>query len=494
MTNQAQADESEQVVVVGSGPCGATAAMRLVERGVRVVMFDAGLRAPRGELVRLAGRTIWRRKGWREFAEHRHESVGDQPVEWISSLSLGGLSNYWTSAIPRYAPEDFTDGERIDHRYAWPVAYGDLVPYYDVLEQRMGLTAGEPFRGVPQGNTRYQVRLPPDWRSVATRAALERHGMGVLPMARGGSWMLVRRGTEFASYQCMVAPLESSASFRLHTGAFVTRLNRSSSGQVESVDYLDRRSGESQQVRARAVVVAAGAIDSTLILLRSSSADSPEGIGNSRGLVGRYLHDHPREWWRVETETPLTALAHPAYVARRDHDDSEPLMATSLTLGIESTRGRLRTFYGGRARELGVQVLGTMVPRPDIGVSIDAWEGLRPGIRLSYDDATVRNMVAARDRVREVFACAGIGATVPGPFHPLSPGSSSHYAGTVRMHVDPEFGVLDAWNRMYEVPNVAVVDASCFPTSPEKNPTLTSMALAARAADRLADDLAKGAV
>ena len=106
----------------------------------------------------------------------------------------------------------------------------------------------------------------------------------------------------------------------------------------------------------------------------------------------------------------------------------------------------------------------------------------------------MKNLVAARERIREVLASAGIDANVPGPFHDLSPGSSFHYGGSVRMHANPEFGVLDRWNRMYEVPNVAVVDPSCFPTGPEKNPTLTAMALAARAADRLADDLRDAAL
>ena len=169
-------------------------------------------------------------------------------------------------------------------------------------------------------------------------------------------------------------------------------------------------------------------------------------------------------------------------------------MGTSLTLGLESALGRLRTFYGGRVTALGVQVLGTMVPKPEIGVAIGEWEGSRPTIHLRYEDDTVKNLVAARDRIREVLASAGIDAKVPGPFHDLSPGSSFHYGGSVRMHANPEFGVLDRWNRMYEVPNVAVVDPSSFPTGPEKNPTLTAMALAARAADRLADDLRDGAL
>ena len=183
--------------------------------------------------------------------------------------------------------------------------------------------------------------------------------------------MVVRRGTEFSSYHCMVAPLESSSpsSFQLKTGAYVTRLNWSSaSGRVESVEYVDRRTGAREHVRGRAVVLAAGAIDSTVIVLRSTSDDFPNGLGNSAGFVGRYLHDHPREWWTVETRTPLTALAHPVYVARADHADSEPLMATLAHAWPRVGRSdRLRTFYGGRATALGVQVLGTMVPTPEVG-------------------------------------------------------------------------------------------------------------------------------
>jgi choline dehydrogenase-like flavoprotein len=479
------------VIVIGSGPCGATAATRLAARGVPVVMLDAGRRAPPGMLARVRGRTIWRRKGWADYSQHRHDPSSDEGVVWISSLSFGGLSNYWTSAIPRYAPQDFVEGGRIDERYAWPVTYEELVPYYEALEPEMGLTAADAITGVPPGHRRYRHRLPSDWRTVASQAEEHGHGVGALPMARGRPSMLVRRGTEFSSYHCMVAPLERDHSFRLINDAYVTRLVWSAaSGRVTAVEYVDRATGEHKELHGRAVVLAAGAIDSTVILLRSTSDDFPNGLGNSAGLIGCYLHDHPREWWPLETRTSLTALAHPVYVARRAHDVSDPLMATSLTIGMtDSLHDRLRTFYGGRSTRFGVQVLGTMVPTPDPGVVIGSWEGSRPAIHLQYDDRTVRNMIAARSRVRDVLASAGIDATVPGPFHPLAPGSSVHYAGSVRMHANPEFGVLDRWNRMYDVPNVAVVDPSCFPTGPEKNPTLTAMALAARAANRLADDL-----
>ncbi len=79
-----------------------------------------------------------------------------------------------------------------------------------------------------------------------------------------------------------------------------------------------------------------------------------------------------------------------------------------------------------------------------------------------------------------MFGEAGMAVAIPGPFHPHVPGSSFHFGGTVRMHASPEFGALDRWNRIHDAPNVIVCDSSCFTTGPEKNPTLTAMAIAAR--------------
>lgn len=484
------------VVVIGSGPCGAAAARRLVARGLDVVMLDAGLRAPRGLLLRIAGKTVVRRKGWNEYSQHRHDADASGPVAWMSSLSLGGLSNYWTAAIPRYAPDDFTDGGRLDERYVWPVTYDELAPYYDELEPHMGLAAGGPILNVPHGRVRHRVDLPDDWKAVAARAEQAGVGMGATPMARGRASMLVRRGTEYGSYHCTIADLEQAPGFQLVTGAYVTKLEwEPRATRVGSVAYVDRRTGARHSLAARAVVLAAGTIDTTAIVLRSTSADFPEGVGNSAGLVGRYLHDHPREWWEVATAERLTALSHPVYIARAAHAESPPLLAASLMLGqTPRITERAKVFTGGRVDRFGVQVLGTMIPQPEVGVQLGSWEGSRPQIRLSYDAAARANMAAARARIRDVLAAAGVRAEVPGPFHDLLPGESVHYAGTVRMHADPRFGVLDRWNRMYDVGNVAVADPSCFTTGPEKNPTLTAMALATRAADRLADDADVGRV
>lgn len=482
---------SPDVVVVGSGPCGAMAAHQLVERGLRVTMLDAGERAPRGAIVRVADRTVAKWVEPRHIRSDRHVAEADPATEWYSSLSQGGLSNYWTSAVPRFAPEDFLDGARRDERFDWPIRYDDLVPYYEIAERALGVTAGTPFPNIPANITAHVAHLPRDWEEICARVTAAGHPMGPMPMAKGAPWMVAPRGTGFDSYHCIVKPLMRSANFALVRSARVRRVRWSSAaGRAEGVEYVDRTTGASVFMEAGAIVIAAGALDSTQILMRSTSTDFPSGLGNASGVLGRYLHDHPRQWWPAEFSRRLGAMNHPVYVPREPYDRTEPLSGVSMTIGLTSARDRLRSIFGGSTSAFGVQVFGTVVPTEDSRVSLDpeADDDLDAPLHIAvrYDGAARAQIDAARDRFREIFAAVGIRAEPRGPFHELHPGSSVHWAGTVRMHRSAEHGMLDEWNRLHEVPNVVVCDASCFTTGPEKNPTLTAMAIAARAGRHIA--------
>ena len=472
------------------------AARELVGLGVDVTMLDAGLRPVRGVIVRAAGNTIFK---WAEpsgMRSQRHVAAGDPATEWGSSLTLGGLSNYWSAAVPRMAPADFSDGAALDERFRWPISYDDLAPYYDVVERAMFVTAGEPPGGVPPGLAAFDSPLRGEWAPFVHRASANGDEIGVLPMAKGRPWMAALRPTGFNSYHCLLKPLLGNPRFRLLAGAVAVRIDSSTGrGDEAAVEFIDRTTKERRTVRGRAVVVAAGTLDSTKLLLQSRSDDFPDGLGNSRGLVGRYLHDHPRQWWPARLERPMPNLAHPIYIAREPVGAGEPLMASSMTLGMVGAKARITSWYGGKGDRVGVQVLGTMVPSEDYTARLldrrPAEDPTEDAIELCirYDDQAHDNMVRARDRFAGIFARAGLRASPEGPFHEIRPGSSYHYGGTIRMHADRAFGVLDEWNRVYDSPNVVVCDASCFPTGPEKNPTPTSMAIAARAAHRLAADL-----
>lgn len=486
---------SDPVVVIGGGPTGAVAARELIGAGIDVVMLDAGGEAPRGIIVRAADKTVLRWVQGEQLAYNRHRAAKDPRTIWFSSLSFGGLTNYWTGAVPRLAPEDFTDGARLDERYAWPIGYDDLESFYGDMEDLMEVTAGDGFANVPTGRRARYYRLPADWRALAAAASENGDSLAAMPIAKGAAWMIALRGTPFNSYHCVVKPLVRSGRLRLVSHAYAVDLGTDKSGRrVDRVRYLDRETGELHWIGARAVIVAAGTLDSTELLLRAASSGLPDGLGDGGANLGRYLHDHPREWWPIELATPITAPPHPICLTRGPYEDAEPLRATHITIGLPTSLARLRTWFRGTVSRLGVQVFATMIPDESQCLTLEAdddrLDQSRLCIQLTYDDATLATLTSSRNRLAETFSRAGWRAIVDGPFHDVSPGASVHYGGTARMHHSPKFGVVDRWNRVHGISNLLVSDASCFTTCPEKNPTLTAMAISARAARHLAAELA----
>ena len=338
------------VIVIGSGPSGAMAAHELVRQGIHVVMLESGSNLPGGTLVRLGGRNVFRR-----MEDHGlengplHVSSGDPQTQWWYNLSPGGLSNQWTGAVPRFAAEDFDEGERLHERYLWPITYHDLVPFYEQVERLLFVTADP--RNVPNLSASmpaYCRELSADWQHVARYAACRGQGLTVLPVAGGPPCLVVGRSTAFNSYSNLVQPLLQSPHFQLITGAHVLHIEYSGAKKrVEAVVYYDRAAKSRHRIEAEAVVVACGALNSTKLLFDSACAEFTEGLGNSSGLLGLWLHDHPRDWWTFELEKPITRPSPPAYLTRESYRVSPPLVAKSWTIGIlPSAREKLLSFYG----------------------------------------------------------------------------------------------------------------------------------------------------
>jgi choline dehydrogenase-like flavoprotein len=398
--------------------------------------------------------------------------------------------------VPRFAPEDFTEGERLHERFIWPITYSDLVPYYEKVERSLDITADP--RDVPQlpaGRASYRHHLPEDWHDVERAANKYGQGFTAYPLADGPRNMLVNRGTAFNSYTGIVRPLLHSPNFQLQTGAHALHLQWSpAKRKVDAVIYYCRHTGKTERLGASAVVVACGPLASTKLLHNSVCSDFPHGVGNSKGVLGRFLHDHPREWWTFEMDRPRRFLSPAAYLTRLPYASSPPLLATSWTLGTASRQDRIRSRFGLRGTAVGVQILGTMIPSEACVAKPSATKNDEFGfaaldVCIHYSDAELQNVVRARQHLMNLLNDAGSHATPGEIFQTLYPGTAAHYGGTARMHAKPEYGVVDAWNRIHDAPNVLVCDAACFTTATEKNPTLTVMAIAARAATRLAHDL-----
>jgi len=173
---------------------------------------------------------------------------------------------------------------------------------------------------------------------------------------------------------------------------------------------------------------------------------------------------------------------------------AQPLHAASCTLGNSSSVDRVLSLTPTKTDHFGVALFGTMVPLERNYVRSHPTEKEEFGlpkldVHIRFDDDMRTNLTAACERLVAILDSAGYPAAIQGDVPTLRPGNSVHFGGTVRMHESPRYGMLNAWNRLHAVENVVVADASSFTTGPEKNPTPTVMALAARAADRLASDL-----
>lgn len=488
----------DRVVVIGSGPAGAMAAYELVACGIPVTMLESGHTVPSGLLVRALGRNLVRRVPTLASSTD-FIATGDPATEWYVNLSPGGLSNQWTGAVPRFAPEDFEEGQRLHERYRWPLSYADLAPWYAAAERLLRVNASErEFPLLPSGHVSFAHELPPAWQTVSRVARARDRGFAPLPLADGPPFLMVRRGAWFNSYSVLIAPLLARPDFRLVCGAHALQIEyEGASRRAVSVVYAERGTRARHRLPAAAVVVACGALHSTKLLFDSACPDFPLGLGDSHGLLGRFLHDHPRAWWAVDFDPALPLLSPAAYLTRRPHAVSSPLLATSCTLGVESTRDKIRSRAGLWGRSLGVQVFGTMVPSERYFVKPSEERKDEFGlpaleISLRFESDVRANLEAAKSDLLSLLEAAGHRGKIRDPGGEIIPGSSVHYGGTVRMHASPRLGMLDAWNRLHEVANVIVCDSSCFTTGGEKNPTLTAMALSARAAWRLAEDLRGG--
>jgi choline dehydrogenase-like flavoprotein len=487
--------DDRRVVVIGSGPAGAMAAHELVRRGVPVTLLESGEDIQRGVLVRIAGRNVYRR-----LPAMRKETglvvTGDPDTNLDYTYALGGLSNQWTGAVPRFCADDFTAGARLHEKYRWPVTYDELAPFYEIAERTMAITADpRDVPILPAGYCDYRHRLPHDWQRVAQAALKYGQGFTIMPLADGAPFLLLRRGTSFNSYSRLLAGLAGLPKFELVTQAHALKLEWDA-GRKRAVAaiYCDRRTLTHHRVDASAFVVACGPLNSAKLLFNSACADHPHGLGNSQGLLGRYLHDHPREWWAVDTEVALTALAPPAYLTRLPHAASDPLLAASWTIGAFGTVDKIKSRFGRKSRSFGVQVFGTMIPKEEYyvrpsGEHADEFGFPALEVHIKFEKSVLDNVMKAREHLLQVMQDAGHRAAIRDIVPQLVPGTAKHYGGAVRMHASPRYGVTDGYNRLHDAANVLVVDASAFTTGAEKNPTLTVMALAARAADRLARDL-----
>lgn len=505
------------VIVVGSGLTGVIAALTLVEAEIPVIMLESGSSFPQDLHLRIRNREL-RRPTTPPIREHIPDAefvnLENSSTQWIKAHCLGGRSNFWSGIVLRYSEKDFQDGERLHPKFQWPISYQDLASYYERVEKIIQVRGGkESFETLPACYISYERKLESEWQNFAQTCNQIGRSLTILPDAYGPSTIVSTAASPQNVAVRLMSRLRRSRSFRLIKNAHVTRIDLDQyEPRVEAVEYIDTRDGSYHKQSAKAILLAAGPLSSTQILLNSTCKSFPQGLGNSQGLLGRYLHDHPVEYARLKSNFIFRRLNDREkgglYITRQSYAHSEPLRSLAfliyggvgehrqivlhkgLTLGAEHSTVNLSS--SADQCPMYVCFFGTLIPRAENYVSLHPDHNDRYGlpllqISMSFSEDDLDLMKKGRELIPEILHATGNQVfSFSSELEP--PGTSVHYAGTVRMHCSPQYGVLDEWNRLHEIKNLLVVDASCFTTCVEKNPTLTAMAISMRAAEKLAQE------
>jgi choline dehydrogenase-like flavoprotein len=497
----------EQIIIIGSGPTGAVAAWTLVRAGLKVALLESGDSFPKKLHIRVKGKEICQPYALevRNHVPYPHfENLGDTLTRWIKAHLLGGLGNFWGGVVLRFAPEDFTQGELISEEFRWPIRYDDLAPYYQQVEQLIGVSGGNQSVPVlPACQVDKVLDIPLEFSDLA-KAAPELHRW-FLPINQvyGNSTIFSQIPSPINIGVRLLHQLRRQKNFRLISSAHVTRVQlHKTKALAAGVEYLDRETGELCCLSGRAVMLAAGQLGSTHILLNSCSGNGTPGIDNAHGLIGQYLHDNMYAAYLYQVDRPPPEHSLVSYLTRPDYLHETSLRTTGFQVYAGAlnrkplANSKLRINLGLNPQPLqdeGFPLLfacfGTQIPEQSRCVSLhpDAKDeyGL-PLLRINthYDSADIATLEAGRQTAEELMNIAGWQfSPKSSAIEPL--GTSVHFGGTIRMHDNPKLGVVNRFNAMHEIPNIFVIDASCFTTCVEKNPTLTAMAMAMRAADLL---------
>ena len=468
--------------------------------------------------------------------------IQTSPFAWVRGHHTGGKSIMWGRQSYRLSEFNLRENERDGHGSPWPVRYSDLESWYDYVEEFAGISGNNDGIDVlPDGNFLKPMEMNclekhvsgsitenfPDRRMIIGRAA---HLTETKPVheALGRSNCMYRnqcvRGCSFGGYfstQSATLPAaRNSGNLTLMNDKVVLRiLHDEKTGRATGVEVVDQHTLEKTQYFARVVFACASTLGSTQILLNSASSAYPQGLGNSSGVMGHYLMDHNigavvvGQYSGFEDKYYKGRRPNGIYIPRFQNignDKRDFLRGYGFQGGASRTDWAKQAQGKGFGKSLKEKVstpgawsmalvgFGEMLPDFNNKVTLDKTRKDKWGMPLLNIDAKWgENEHKMTDDMivtgKEMLEAAGL-TQVFGFKTGSEPGTGIHEMGTARMGDDPTTSVLNKYNQMHDVKNVFVTDGAAMVSTACQNPSLTYMAMTARAVDYAVKEMQAGRI
>jgi choline dehydrogenase-like flavoprotein len=517
------------VLIVGSGHSGGMAANILTQKGISCLMLNAG---PQADLAKdRVAKPVYELpyRGFGEPGRHPHIYQAneynanqwvderevpythdpDKPYNWVRVRLLGGRSLFWARESFRLSDFEFKAADLEGTGDNWPLSLADLDPYYTRVEGIFKVAGRkEGWPQFPDGNF-VETNYPPDSQTIKKVIDLAtKRGIGCSKgrSAQGQNGLA-------SSINLLLPDALATGKLDIVPNAIVREITTDkNTGLANGAHFIDRHSRREMHVKARVVVLAAGCLESTRLLLNS-------GIANSSGALGRYLIDQiyginvvasvPEA---MDGKAPQGLMGGNTFMPRfRNLKKSDKRnFIKGYCVRISSGGSASPEYFAAYGQELQAKldsyagacvsggIYGERVPRYDNHVRInkevkDAY-GI-PVLHIQAKDSQNEFNLAkdAADTIEELFHAAGwptISRTER--FNP--PGYSIHELGTCRMGDNPKTSVLNKYNQSHDIKNLFVVDGSSFVTGGWQNPTMTILTLAMRASEYCAEQMRQKAI
>ncbi len=470
-----------------------------------------------------------------------HPYVQEKPFDWIRGYQVGGKSLTWARQTQRWSDFDFEGPARDGFAVDWPIRYKELAPWYSYVERFAGISGNKDgLDALPDGDflPAFPLNAAEDHfkRSLQQRYPGQRHLISArcahiskpepIHIEQGRvqcrNRILCQRGCPFGGYFSSNA---STLPWAQKTGKLMLRpfsvahsvMYDAEKGRATGVKVIDTNTNEEIDFFARVIFVNASALNTNLILLNSVSDRFPAGLGNDNGLMGKYIAFHAytarisaeydgllqyrtdgrnpagggyiprfRNLYRQETDF-LRGWAAAMSARRNEERDTGPvgseLKNQLLNPGITNWR-------------IGSHMMAETIPKESNHVSLDPQQKDRWGIPLlrisvEYDDNDRKVRQDYYDQMSEMYEAAGF-KNIKTRDDDRRPGNDIHEMGGVRMGHDPRTSLLNKWNQLHGCRNVFVTDGACMTSTATQNPSLTYMALTARAAEYAMGEMQKG--